>query len=375
MDCIEFKDRLNAYLRGELGESDMAEIEAHSRSCPACCAFANDYRLAYRADPTGELTERSEVTVWQIHSRLRSRPANPLRRAARVLGPVAAAAAVAFAVGLYVGRGVATPVVKTTDTRPSDRREPEQPFLARFADYRPVRGRTIAWLDDLDAAQRLSRLTGRPWLLYIYYPACPICAGMERTTLSDPQVLTLLDEFVCVRLNIATVAQGPVMNVQLKEGWPFWGIYAADGSPLALSPGRKDAAEFAAMLREALGAIPPDRRLAFMSWQALGERAALAAEVAGAIDAGRFSLAWRLCERLASPHDGPSLAREADVYRQRIEAIGRDELARAQTYERVYGSRAAISLLAYIQQEFAGTPVAERAAHEVGRVENASRSG
>ena len=52
---------------------------------------------------------------------------------------------------------------------------------------------------------------------------------------------------------------------------------------------------------------------------------------------------------------------------------GRNELARARTYERVYGSQAARSLLAYIQHEFDGTPVAAQAAAQAKRIQPPDR--
>lgn len=54
--------------------------------------------------------------------------------------------------------------------------------------------------NDIDAGFRLAKTTGKPLLVVLRCLPCMACAGIDASVLEEPELVPLLDQFVCVRV-------------------------------------------------------------------------------------------------------------------------------------------------------------------------------
>lgn len=54
--------------------------------------------------------------------------------------------------------------------------------------------------NDIDAGFRLAKVTGKPLLVVLRCLPCTACAGIDASVLEEPELVPLLDQFVCVRI-------------------------------------------------------------------------------------------------------------------------------------------------------------------------------
>jgi thiol:disulfide interchange protein len=96
--------------------------------------------------------------------------------------------------------------------------------------YRPVRA---GWFDNIDAGLAEAQTQEKPVFVLFTADWCPPCQRMKREALSDPEVMTALeDAFVLVKVDL-TERQGPNSAVAAKHGVgsiPTMIVYEADGS-------------------------------------------------------------------------------------------------------------------------------------------------
>jgi predicted anti-sigma-YlaC factor YlaD len=105
-DCHLFRDLIDEYLDGTLGDARRQELEAHARTCPACAGQLRSSRLMQDviADAfgpgTGAREAREELLAQLADRRLRPArlPGNPL-----VAPRLAAAAGIVLLAGLSLG--------------------------------------------------------------------------------------------------------------------------------------------------------------------------------------------------------------------------------------------------------------------------------
>ena len=54
--------------------------------------------------------------------------------------------------------------------------------------------------NDIDSGFRLAKTTGKPLLVVLRCVPCLSCAGIDASVLQEPELVPLLDQFVCVRV-------------------------------------------------------------------------------------------------------------------------------------------------------------------------------
>ena len=54
--------------------------------------------------------------------------------------------------------------------------------------------------NDIDGGFRLAKATGKPLLVVLRCVPCRSCAGIDASVLQEPELVPLLDQFVCVRV-------------------------------------------------------------------------------------------------------------------------------------------------------------------------------
>lgn len=185
-----------------------------------------------------------------------------------------------------------------------------------LADYVPLREGEPQWLASLDDGRAVARATGRPVLLFIHHPTCPMCLELRGETFQDADVQARLGEFVPVMVNVMELPES--LQGFLGRGWPYLGALDAAGDEVAAFPGVSKPDAFRRHLDDALAAFGDAARLPWGRSRALAVRLrdAVAAGAAGdlvhedaelralaADDDGAFGRAAR--ERLA--------VREAEV--------------------------------------------------------------
>jgi|WetSurMetagenome_2_1015567.scaffolds.fasta_scaffold129275_2 anti-sigma factor (TIGR02949 family) len=70
--CLEIFARLSAYIDGELGEADCAEIEAHIADCPPCIDFLRGLRASVDATRGCVRSEAPRTIPPELNEKLRN---------------------------------------------------------------------------------------------------------------------------------------------------------------------------------------------------------------------------------------------------------------------------------------------------------------
>lgn len=72
---------------------------------------------------------------------------------------------------------------------------------AQTAPPAAVEAPEVLWYDNIEAAQAAARESGKPIYAFLYEPDLKSCLDMRYNTFADPQVATLLQQFVCCGLD------------------------------------------------------------------------------------------------------------------------------------------------------------------------------
>jgi thiol:disulfide interchange protein len=106
-----------------------------------------------------------------------------------------------------------------------------------------------SWETDLDAAKARAEAESKLIVADVYADWCKACREMWRDTYPDPNVRTLTDSFVVLKVHADTQ---PDAAFQLSGGiTPTTVVLTPGGDPLVTSRGYRDAESYAAMLTEA----------------------------------------------------------------------------------------------------------------------------
>lgn len=105
----------------------------------------------------------------------------------------------------------------------------------------------IVWMDDFGAAMEKAGKENRPLLVDFYTDWCLYCGKLEKETLSDPRIVGLSKEFVCVRLD-AEVHKGVAARYS-PQGFPTIILATPTGDELLRVSGFRDADSFHKVLK------------------------------------------------------------------------------------------------------------------------------
>ncbi len=123
-------------------------------------------------------------------------------------------------------------------------------LLGALREDRP--GGDVTWANSYEAGLALARQSGKPLLFSFHTPGCGWCQKLDAETFTDPTVVDLTRQFVCVRLDsdvdIAAVARYQVME------YPTTLFADARGKELARLTGYLPPDRFAPALRVVLKA-------------------------------------------------------------------------------------------------------------------------
>jgi thioredoxin-related protein len=77
-------------------------------------------------------------------------------------------------------------------------------------------GGDVTWADSYAAGLAQARQTGKPLMLSFHMPGCGWCQKLDAETFTDPRVVALLRQFVCVRLD-SDVDSAAIQSYQVQE--------------------------------------------------------------------------------------------------------------------------------------------------------------
>ncbi len=227
--------------------------------------------------------------------------------------------------------------------------EPE-PVPAALLAYEPDADGTIRWLPTVEEGRALARLAGRPVLVYLFHPSCPLCRRMGETTFRDAAVRAAARSYVPVRVDVTEGAGEMDVEEIFRRGWPYMATQDADGATLREFPGFHEPEEMTDLLAPAGATAPPP-------WEAVRDGAARLTRADALIAEGRPGLAWREVESVASAAPGTPLAAAAEARRARLTARAR-ELLDAARADAVGDGAAASRALREAARVYEGSPVA-----------------
>jgi hypothetical protein len=229
---------------------------------------------------------------------------------------------------------------------------PEIPEI--LASYRPVADGRIQWIESMETALAMSRVSSRPVLLFLHHPTCPSCKQMIRQTFTDVDVRTRMDGFVPALVDVRHTTKEVLEKA--REGWPWLGALDADGQTILAFPGVRGPADFSDSMREAAKRAGPTP----FAWERLNELRRRLEEADRAFRAEDLAAARDAYLALAADETA-GVFREAGKYgvdRIGMQAYKALTVAR-ELAARKGGSDTAILTLDGEIRRFAGSPYAE----------------
>ena len=362
MDQREAFEEIRAWAEGEMDPEERARFEAAMAAAPALRKAAEEYRSVHSLTRVLEDVPVSCRTTLEDMERLIERDAAPGAHAAgRAFGfsrRTLAAAGILLALGggllllrALADRGddgwgrvrfqaIAPPTGDVVDDSPG-----AIPDL--LADYRPVDGGTIRWLDSLDEGRRTARITGRPLMVFGMWPDCEDCDLIRQTALKEGAVLAALEDFIPVEVDLSRLPAKERVEM-MKCGYPVLEVQAEDGTVVTSFCGLEGAKGMAGHLDEGWTLHTATRRP--LAWDTTRSLARSLDEAHALEQAGRLGEAHREYEIL--------LARANPGAFRRAAAAGQGRIARAayETIRRAIAGEGAVSEVEDAAQRFAGSP-------------------
>jgi hypothetical protein len=133
---------------------------------------------------------------------------------------------------------------------------------AELADFRPTVDGAVRWVANYEEGRSLARASGLPMLVYLHFPACPMCIELDRRTFADGAVQERAAAFVPLRIDVREAPEE--YEPRLRRGWPYMAAVDADGQVIEEFPGEMRAAVLAKRLGDAADAA--ERRSARPDW-------------------------------------------------------------------------------------------------------------
>jgi thiol:disulfide interchange protein DsbD len=117
-------------------------------------------------------------------------------------------------------------------------------------------GGDVAWASSYEAGLALAQHANKPLLFSFHAPECGWCRKLDAETFTDPNVVALTRQFVCVRLD-SDVDDAEVERFRVQE-FPMTLFADAQGKELARVSGYIPPDRFAGVLRLVLKATATD---------------------------------------------------------------------------------------------------------------------
>lgn len=300
-------ERIRAYVDGTLPEAERSAFEAELR---------RDRELAEMTEAYGYVVRATADEAPVPATAFEDLPLAPRRTWRRPVLAAAAVLLVALGTAIFWPRSDAPPPagvrLAAIPLRAVDVPPPPPAVPEGLADHRTAGDDGLIWTRDLERGQAIARAAGRPVLLFIDHPTCPICAKFEAGPFRDENVERAAAAFVLVRASWNTAPQQFVENPNL--GWPIFVLLDHEGKRIDGFKNYKSAPELARWLRAARDAAAG---FAYPAWDKVRPVARLL-EQAGAADPGR---AYALLTEAAADDPGGPLR---DVARWRLAKMAAD---------------------------------------------------
>jgi hypothetical protein len=220
-----------------------------------------------------------------------------------------------------------------------------------LAHWEPVADGHIRWLSSLDEARGVATATGRPVLLFVSYPTCPLCGMLRKVSFTDGSVVDLVGRsFVPVNVDIQTAS--PEMLASL-DGWPFLATQDAAGETLRSYPGYRDPAELRAEIEASLRDV--DVAVA-LPWDRVHELALALDAARDAERERRLGAAFDRLEQVKSRDAAGAFGRAAKQAMSRIGDQARLALAQAEALDDAGRHAASSETIDRALASYAGTP-------------------
>lgn len=294
-------DRLLDLAAGRLAGEERAALAARLATEPELAATWHDLEDVLRA---GEEPVAPCDVPFERLTLTDAPPRAGWHRSWRTWAPLAVAATVLAVVGMRTW---------THDARPGGAREPvrlaaialdaaprpsglasEGPALpAVAADYASTGPRGLRFVEGLGDARRLARASGRPLVVFLYEPTCPLCVQLQATTFRDPALAATADPFVFAK--VVASGEGADLLKAHAVGWPVFVLYGVDGAEVGTFGGTPDASTLRGALAKVAG---PD--LAPVAWTTVRATAHALRGAEVARDAAERDAALRRAEDLAA---------------------------------------------------------------------------
>jgi len=331
---------IRAYVDATMPAEERAAFEARLAGDPALAQLAEAYDLVVRATACRPPARRSTFADL------------PLRRRSPVRW--AAAAALLLAVGLaFVLRDKAPdpppPALRLASIPLRPVEAPDVPaWPAALASVRTADERGLAWLDDESAAKDLARISGRPLLVFVHHPQCPLCRAYERGPFRDADVAAAAESFVLLEVNVERMPAW--IAREMPSGWPVFLVDDPGGERLSVMTGFHGAPEVARWLGRVSAGLREGKRFRFADWRTLRDAARKLQRAERAGPAERLRL-WQDVER---DLPGEPLGEVARASRLQMEAAAQAALFAARAAE----SARSTAILDAAAHELEGTPYA-----------------
>ena len=331
---------IRAYVDATMPAGERAAFEARLAGDPALAQLADAYDLAVRATACRPPARRTTFADLPLRRR------SPMRWAA--------AAVLLIAVGLaFALREEAPdpppPALRLAAIPLRTVEAPDVPaWPAALASARTADESGLAWLDDERAAKDLARISGRPLLVFVHHPQCPLCLAYERGPFRDADVAAAAESFVLLEVNVERMPAWIARD--MPPGWPAILVSDPGGERLSAMTGFHAAPEVARWLGRVSTGLREGKRYRFADWRTLRDAARKLQRAERAGPAERLRL-WQDVER---DLPGETLGEVARASRLRMEAEAQSALFAARDAERAR----ATAILAAAAHEVEGTPYA-----------------
>lgn len=270
-------DRVQAWIRGELSEDEVRELQRELARDPELERWATQYRQVFHLTQDGPLpecrTSADDVAARTSAARSERAPeADPVR--AHPLVAFAAALVVGTLAALWLGRvapsGKPEFVLLASIPSRTLASTQETAIPVRLASYQPVVDGEIRWLDDLAEARSVARATGRRVFVFGTYPNCPIAERVRRDCLATEEVLAMTEEYVPFAVDLTSLPRAE-HDEWMLTGYPYMEVEAPTGESKLVFSGTFSEPEFRAKLEAGL-ADPSEPHLSWSDAHALAER-------------------------------------------------------------------------------------------------------
>lgn len=328
-------ERVRAYVDGALPPDARAEFEARLARDGALAQLVESYGLVVRA------------TEDVVPPRIAGCP-DPRPRRSRAAFYAVAAVLLLAAGGAWLLRGRADkPTAVRLAAIPLEAIAPRDvpAWPKALATHATANEGGLVWDEDAAEAVDVARAAGRPLLVFVHHPYCPLCRQYESGPFRDRDVARAARDFVLLKVGLEDVPAWVARD--LPRGWPILAVFEPAGARLAAATGYRRAPDLAQWLGHVAGELRDAHRFPFPAWEGLRDAARKLARAEDAdVPALRLRL-WREVEAAAGP-----LAVVARAARLRMAARAQDALfaARGATAAR------AAEILAQAAAEFEGTP-------------------